>query len=112
MNIKGRFIRENYLENLKYQSFTYFQELIDQGVNLWDIPRLKEQWEKDEPDSFEESEESEDEEETTTAISNMMGELMPQFGLKVDELAEGFKALVEKEEREIASVRDRCMTKK
>ena len=37
---------------------------------------------------------------------------MPQLGLKVDELAEGFEAFVKKEEREIKSVRERCMTKK
>ena len=79
---------------------------------MWDIPRLKESWEKDEPDSFDESDESEDEEETTTAISAMMGELIPHLGLKVEELAEGFEALVKKEEREISSVRERCRTQK
>ena len=35
----------------------------------------------------------------------MMGELIPQLGLKADELAGGFEALVKKEEREISSVR-------
>ena len=42
----------------------------------------------------------------------MMGELIPQLGLKADELAEGFEALIKKEQREISSVRERCMTKK
>ena len=79
---------------------------------MWDIPRQQEPWEKDEPDSPQDSDDSEDEEEITLAISNMMGELKPQLGLKSDELAEGFTALVKKEEREISIVRDRCMTKK
>ena len=109
-NVRGRFIRENYEANLQYQSLNSFKKMIEDGVQLWDVPRLIEKWEEKHENKEDgtvcEEEDDEEEEEMEERITNMMGKLMT-LELDIEELAKGFEYFADKEKKEVRMVRER-----
>ena len=105
-NIRGRLVRENYEKNQQYQSLAECKKMIEQGVCVWDVPRLQEPWERQGTKEESDSEDSEDEEEQTAIITKMMGELMV-LDLDVKVLAKGFDYMMKRELKEIDQVRVR-----
>ena len=63
LNIKGRFIHHNYESNQQFTDSSKFRKVIREGVQLWDVPRLRYSWldQVDEDDEMEFNDEEVDE---------------------------------------------------
>ena len=75
LNIRGRFIKEHYQSNLKFSEYESIKKAMDTTENLWDVPILKEFWERVKEFDLVESDEDEDEnfQEEIDRIGQMMG---------------------------------------
>ena len=59
-NVKGYFNKGNYEANKKFTTVENIEATIDQGMQLWDIPCIRETYKED--NDTEESEESDEDE--------------------------------------------------
>ena len=84
-------------------------------MQLWDVPRLVEQWEYyiDDEDELDYGEEEEGEEEQETRIIKVMGKLMVDLDfLETKELANGLEHFIKKEKKELEILKERIREKK
>ena len=104
LNIRGRFIKEHYEANLQFSEYDSLKKAIESTENLWDVPRLKEYWERTKEFDPVESDDDEEEEfqEEIDRIGQMLGQdVLEQTKLNVSELKKGFAHFVRIQKKRI-----------
>ena len=104
LNIRGRFIKEHYEANLQFSEYDSLKKAIEDSLFLWDVPRLKEYWERTKEFDPVESDDDEEEEfqEEIDRIGQMLGQdVLEQTKLNVSELKKGFAHFVRIQKKRI-----------
>ena len=104
LNIRGRFIKEHYEANLQFSEYDSLKKAIESTENLWDVPRLKEHWERTKEFDPVESDDDEEEEfsEEMDRIGQMLGQdVLEQTKLNVSEIKKGFAHFVRIQKKRI-----------
>ena len=113
LNIKGRFLKENFEANKKFTSSESFRDQLARGIQLWDIAVMKDTFDEDN-DTSESEEESDDDEqsEKMKKLLSMMSQLMNGKKASVKTLKKGFVFFMDQEKEELERLKMRIRLRK
>ena len=98
-NIKGRYNKANFEENKKYEGLQIIKESLAEGLELWDVPCVREDFAEDN-DTAEESEDEEESKESTDLV-HMLSEMLDRRPARMRNLRKGFVFLMDQEKKEL-----------
>lgn len=96
--IKGYFNETNYEANKKFTKVDQIKNNINNGIQLWDLPCIRETYTEDN-----DTEEESDEEETKSnaAMLNLMSNILTDRKATVKDLKKGFVFFIDQEKKDI-----------
>ena len=71
-NIKGRYNKANFEENKKFQGVEIIKESLSSGIELWNVPCIREHYKEDNDTESEEEEETKESNILVQRISNLL----------------------------------------
>lgn len=103
VNVKGRFNKANYESNRQFTAIDKIKNALDQGMQIWDVPCIRETYtedndtEEDEESDDEDQEESKQNQDLLNKLHNMLGDRKAT----IKDLRRGFLFFIEMEKKEI-----------
>ena len=97
-HIKGYFNHANYEANKKFTSIDQIKSNLNNGIQLWDLPTIRETYTEDN-----DTEEESDEEETksSAAMLDLMSNMLTDRKANMKDLKKGFVFFIDQEKKDI-----------
>ena len=99
VNVKGRFNQLNFEANKKFTSIQKIKESLDLGVQLWDVPCIREFYTEDNDTEEESSDEEEAKEQAKTL--DMLSSMLTDRKATLRDLKKGFVFFMDSEKKDI-----------
>ena len=100
VNVKGRFNRTNFAANKQYSSVEKIKSCLNSGIQLWDVPCLRETYIEDNDTSEEEDEELEESGECAELL-DMYSSVLNDGRATIKDLRKGFVFFIDQEKNDI-----------
>ena len=95
-NVKGRYSRRNYFSNQQFASIEKFKAALNAGIQLWDVPCIRDQYTEDN-----DTEEDSDSEEEQKGDLDNLNALLSDRRATMKDLKKGFVFFMDQEKKDI-----------
>ena len=99
VNVKGRYSKANYDANKQFTSIPKLKDALSAGIQLWDVPCIRENYTED--NDTEEEEEDEEEVKSSAQALEMLSSMLTDRRATIKDLRKGFVFFMDQEKRDI-----------
>ena len=101
VNVTGRFDRTNFAANKQYSSVEKIKTCLNSGIQLWDVPCLRETYIEDNDTEEEEEDEELEESGECTELLDMYSSVLNDGRATLKDLRKGFVFFIDQEKNDI-----------
>ena len=101
VNVKGRFNRSNFTANKQYSSVEKVKACLNTGIQLWDVPFVRETFTEDNDTEEEEEDEELESSGECNQILDMFSSVLTDRRATIKDLRKGFVFFIDQEKNDI-----------